>query len=89
MHKLRASNMQCFSIITMQGWRINTRKQHIRLNVIMELLCWIMAALHSNGQAIKFYSCDLLFIFSHSDLRSSKMLPCGTCARMLECGVIM
>jgi len=52
-----------------------------------------MAALRSNGQAFMFYLCDLLFIiyllfiFSRSNLRGRRTPPCGTFARMSECGV--
>jgi len=51
-----------------------------------------MAALRSNGRAIIFYSCDLLF-FSRSNLRGRKTPPRGVfrprrTSRMSECVVI-
>jgi len=47
--------------------------------------------LRNNGHATMFYSCDLLFIFSRSNLPGRRMppRPRGTFARMLECGVIL
>jgi len=43
----------------------------------------------TNGQAIMFYSCDLLINFFVSNLRGQTTLPCLTFARMSECGVIL
>jgi len=50
-----------------------------------------MAAVHSNGQAVVFYSSDLilLFIFFALYLRGRRTPPRWTFATMLEYGVIL